>query len=456
MNPILKGLRGTVIAVAVAGLVQSVGSIALGPFADASSSQMTATTAVNVRAGASTGSARVGILYRGERVQAVSASNGWTAVTHRGTTAYVASAYLTSSSVVVEKPSTSQPTGNVFAVATLNLRAGPSLADTVSQVVTKGTKLGLTGTISGSYSQVAHNGRTLWAATSYLAASVGAPTQSLPAVTGKVRATAALMIRTTGDRNFTSLGDVPTGTLLDVTGVVSNGLAQVVWQGNVRWVNNSYVTKVSGSTTSPVAPAPPKTSTQYATANLNVWHAATGTAHSGEIGHGSAVAVTGVVTSGRAQIVVSGAVRWVTAKYLSASKPSATPGGGTGGGGSLNHGFSSGLDQTNANVKNVVRHIWANYPAIKTMYGWRRDVTPDHPAGRAVDVMIPNYRSNSAQGWEIARYFRANAKQFGISYIIFDQQIWSVARDKEGWRKMAGRGGDTANHKDHVHINTHG
>lgn len=454
VNPILKGLRGTVVAVALAGLVQSVGSIALGPLADASIGQVTATTAVNIRAGASPESVRLGILYQGEKIQAVSTNNGWTAVVFRGSTAYVATAYL-SSGAVVETPSTSQPTGNVFATASLNLREGPGLSAAVSRVVTRGTRLQLTGTISGAYSQVNHNGKTLWAATSYLSVTVGAPTQALPALAGKVQATAALMIRTTSDRNFTSFGDVPRGTILDVTGVVENGLAQVVWQGNVRWINNSYVSNVSSLAPAPVAPTPPETTTQYATANLNVWHASTGNEHTGEIPHASAVAVTGVVTSGRAQIVLNGAVRWVTAKYLSATAPSTSTGGSAGGSGSLNHGYSSGLDQTNANVKNVVRHIWANYPTIKTMYGWRRDVTPDHPAGRAVDVMIPSYRTNSALGWEIARYFRTNAREFDISYVIFDQQIWSDERDKEGWRKMAGRGGDTANHKDHVHINTY-
>ncbi|WP_231979238.1 hypothetical protein [Tessaracoccus coleopterorum] len=132
-------------------------------------------------------------------------------------------------------------------------------------------------------------------------------------------------------------------------------------------------------------------------------------------------------------------------------------GGASGGNGtSLNRGYSSGLDQTNANVQRIVRDIWNRYSAIKTMYGWRRDVTPDHPAGRAVDVMIPNYKSNKALGWEIAEYYRAHASEYNISYIIFDQKIWSTARNKEGWRSMANRGGDTANHKDHVHINTHG
>ncbi|MEO7849645.1 MAG: mucin-2 protein, partial [Arachnia sp.] len=65
------------------------------------------------------------------------------------------------------------------------------------------------------------------------------------------------------------------------------------------------------------------------------------------------------------------------------------------------------------------------------------------------------YKANNALGWEIANYFRQNASEFGISYIIFDQKIWSVARNREGWRSMADRGGDTANHVDHVHVNTY-
>lgn len=452
MNLILKTLRGTVAAVAVAALVSSVGSMALGPLADASNSQVTATTAVNIRAGASTSSARVGILYKGERAKSISSSRGWTAITHSGRTAYIATAYLTSSAVVVEKPSTSTK-GVVYTIGGLNLRTGPSLSGAVSRVVTKGTKLSLTGTISGSYSQVIHRSTTLWAATSYLSASAGAPSQSLPAITGRVRATAAVMIRTTASQNFASLGDAPRGTILDVTGVVTNGLAQVVWQGNVRWVNNSYVAKVSGSTTSPSKPTPPSTTNRYATANLNIWNASSGTAHSGEIARGSAVAVTGKVSGGRAAIVHNGALRWVTASYLSITAPGSS-GGSTGAGGSLNKGYSSGLDQTNANVKKIVRHIWATQPAIKTMYGWRRSATPDHPAGRAVDVMIPSYKSNNALGWAIARYYSDHAREFGITYIIFDQKIWSVGRDSQGWRSMASRGNDAANHKDHVHINT--
>ena len=453
MKPIVKGLRGAVVAVAVAALVQSVGAMALGPLADASSSTLTATTAVNVRAGATTNSAKVGILYRGEKVQAIGSSNGWTTVTYRGRTAYVSSAYLSGSGAAATPPQSSAPSGSAFTTAYLNLRTGPSLSSSVSVVASKGAKLSLTGSISGSYTQVTWGSSKLWAATSYLSSAASAPTQSLPAVTGRVSATAALMIRTSSSRSFTSLGDVPRGTILDVTGVVENGVAQVLWKGQVRWVNNGYIKPISGTTNSPSAPTPPTTTTRYATANLNIWNASTGGSNIGEIPRGSAVAVTGKVSSGRAEVLYNGAVKWVTARYLAASAPGGASGGSSSSSGSLNRGYSSGLDNANYNTKSVVRHIWDTQPAIKTMYGWRRGAD-DHSAGRAVDVMLPNYRANNALGWQIANYYRANAKKFGIDYIIFDQQIWSVGRDSQGWRRMAGRGSDTANHIDHVHINT--
>lgn len=456
VNPVLKGLRAFVVAGTMAALVQGIGSIALTPAADAAANRLTATTPVNVRSGPSVNDARIGILYKGEHVQVSSTSNGWAQVTFNGKTGYVASTYLTSAAVSASAPITAAPSaamGDVYTTANLNLRVGPTISDAISVVATKGAKLSLTGKISGSYTEVTYNGTTLWAAAQYLSTSEAAPTQSLPAITGSARATAALMIRTTADRSFSSLGDVPRGTILQLTGAVTNNMAQVIWKGNVRWVNNSYLTRIADSS-GPSNPDIPSTSTQYATANLNIWHASTGQAHTGEIPRGSAVAITGTVANGRAEIVHNGSLRWVTAQYLAANPPAS--GGNPVDRGNINKGYSSGLEKTNANVQRIAWHVWDNYSQIKTMYGWRRDVTPDHPAGRAVDVMIPSYKSNKALGWEIANYFRANAKQFNINYIIFDQKIWNIARDKEGWRAMANRGSDSANHFDHVHINTYG
>jgi hypothetical protein len=72
--------------------------------------------------------------------------------------------------------------------------------------------------------------------------------------------------------------------------------------------------------------------------------------------------------------------------------------------------------------------------------------------------MIPNYKSASgkALGQKVALWAKANAKTLGVEYVIWNQHIWNIRRDKEGWRYMANRGGDSANHKNHVHITVFG
>lgn len=106
----------------------------------------------------------------------------------------------------------------------------------------------------------------------------------------------------------------------------------------------------------------------------------------------------------------------------------------------------------------VRRHVLATWPEIKTIGGHREGGTPDHPSGRAIDVMIPDYKSaaGNALGWEIAKSLQADASKLGISYLIFDEKIWSVARDKEGWRPYNSKSSnDSARHIDHVHVNVY-
>ena len=147
-----------------------------------------------------------------------------------------------------------------------------------------------------------------------------------------------------------------------------------------------------------------------------------------------------MVENGRAQIVYAGAVRWVTAMYLSVTAPAATGD------------YSTGLTGLQPRAQAIVADVRVRFTLIRTIYGVRPDTIPDHPSGRAVDLMLPNYASNAAYGQQIADYYKANAATFGVEYIIFRQRIWSVARSSEGWRFMADRGSDTANHMDHVHI----
>lgn len=460
MRKALKATRGVAAAASMAVLVQGIGMLAIGPMADATDGAVVATANVHIRTSPTTKSQSLTILRKGTSIQSHGSSNGWTKVTYNGRTAYIASAYLAGSTVEVKTPTSSTGAqGGVFTTANLNLRVGPSLRDKVAVVAQRATRLSLTGKVSGDYAQVTFNGKTYWGASRYLSTTAAAAYHELPSAKGKMRGTAILMVRTTAGKSFVNLGDQPRGTIFDVTGVTANGMAQVIFEGRLRWVNAKFLAPVDAAVTAPAKPAPsttPKTSTRYATALLNIWAASTGTKYSGTIPRGSELQVTGKVANGRAEVVVNGAVRWVTARYVSATKPAEQSSAAGGSSTSLNRGWSSGLDKVNPNAKRIAQEVWDRFPQIKTQYGWRRDITPDHPAGRAIDVMIPNYKSNQALGWEIAEYFRAHAKEYNINYIIFAQKIWSVQRSSEGWRKMADRGSDNANHYNHPHINTYG
>lgn len=86
---------------------------------------------------------------------------------------------------------------------------------------------------------------------------------------------------------------------------------------------------------------------------------------------------------------------------------------------------------------------------IRTVYGYsHRNIAgtttlSDHAVGLALDFMcdIPT-------GDKLAAYVQANAAHYGVTYIIHNRRIWSVARKSEGWRKYTG----VNPHTDHVHV----
>ncbi|MBW9207952.1 M23 family metallopeptidase [Mumia sp. zg.B17] len=92
---------------------------------------------------------------------------------------------------------------------------------------------------------------------------------------------------------------------------------------------------------------------------------------------------------------------------------------------------------------------------IKTIGGYRESARDPggHPSGLALDFMTNDIPNGRATGDRLARYLQDNAAQLGVDYIIWQQRIWTVDRAGEGWRPMADRGSDTANHYDHVHLN---
>jgi hypothetical protein len=83
------------------------------------------------------------------------------------------------------------------------------------------------------------------------------------------------------------------------------------------------------------------------------------------------------------------------------------------------------------NAANLAQYIANTYPGVQSIGGVRPDRLPDHPSGRAIDVMIGN---NMGLGDAIAADVRAQAGRFNVSYIM--------------WR--------VPNHHNHIHISVRG
>jgi hypothetical protein len=157
------------------------------------------------------------------------------------------------------------------------------------------------------------------------------------------------------------------------------------------------------------------------------------------------VRVTGTVRGLLAEIAWKDRKAWVRKAFLARTKPTVTaPAAGVSGapcpdGSAVEIGLKP-------NTVKLYRAVCAAFPAV-TSWGGRSGSGGDHGAGKALDIM-----STGSLRDAIADYVRLHASEFGVSYVIRAQRIWSVQRSSEGWRLMADRGSATANHFDHVHV----
>ena len=104
----------------------------------------------------------------------------------------------------------------------------------------------------------------------------------------------------------------------------------------------------------------------------------------------------------------------------------------------------------------VARAVHAVFPQITTIGGYRpTDPMPDHPSGRAADITIPDHTSGEgiALGDTVVDYLLSHADELGIEYLIWRQTYIPAHGERS---RMQDRGGDTANHDDHVHVTTVG
>ena len=137
-----------------------------------------ATTYVNVRAGHSMQTTKVGMLSPGEKVGLTGrTSQGFSEVVYNGVHRWVASRYLSTTTVKPTPKPTPKPahTTTVYTTANLNLRNGASMSASVATTVSRGTALTTTGRTTGIWTQVNYHGHNLWASRTYLTTTNPAP-----------------------------------------------------------------------------------------------------------------------------------------------------------------------------------------------------------------------------------------------------------------------------------------
>ena len=84
--------------------------------------------------------------------------------------------------------------------------------------------------------------------------------------------------------------------------------------------------------------------------------------------------------------------------------------------------------------------------------------TPDHPTGHTVDVAISggDTPTGLADGTAIATWATTHAAALGVTYVVWNAQIWMADNPKAGWVPTGPGSGPTVGVREHVHVSVHG
>ncbi len=172
------------------------------------------------------------------------------------------------------------------------------------------------------------------------------------------------------------------------------------------------------------------------------------------------VSITGARSGVYAEILTGRTTtRWVTAEYLSRTKPKPKPkpkpaASARTTSASAPVGLSSAPCPDGSSIESalqpaavkVYRAVCAAFPELSSYGG--QDGHGEHVNGEAIDFMV----SSSSVGERVKDFLYAHHTELDLFDIIWAQHIWTIQRAGEGFRSMSDRGSATANHFDHVHI----
>lgn len=435
MNRALAATRATLTWIVITASLVAAGLIT-SVQANAAAVTYTASTSVNVRTGPSTSKPVLTQLQAGQTVLAAgSVSGDWLPIKYDNQTAYAWAEYLDKDAKAATVV-TSGPAGKKTATVNVNVRTAASLDADIATILMKDTVIKVTGLASGDFTQTTVDGKTQWIYTKYLSTA----TDTTPDAVAQYKTTLQMALRETASVSAANLVTVPVETTVGGTGVSTGSFTQVIHKGKLGWLFTGFLAAAKGIPAEYVLPT--ATALHYVTeSGVSVRSAADAEAAKlTTLDLGIKVAVTGKAKNNFSEVIWNARPAWIASIYLSATKPKP-----------LDLGTDS-LNKLEPYGKAAVLELREKFPQIKTIHGWRSSsaYSSDHPSGRAIDIMIPSYKTNKALGDAIADYVITHGTRLHVTYVIWRQRNYRITRGY--WVKMEDRGSDTQNHMDHVHV----
>ena len=202
------------------------------------------TDGLNFRNGAGTSYSIIKVLNKGEKVEVISESNGWSKVKHDSRLGYVASQYI-------DKATTNYTIKEVNTDG-LNVRTGPSTSYATIGKLNKGTRVEVISESAG-WSKINYNNKTAYVSSGYLKAVSTSTPDTKPEDTTqqykeiKVVNTDGLNVRKGPSTSYESIGKIDKGTRVEVISE-SDGWSKINYKNTTAYVATKYLDKKTTNT----------------------------------------------------------------------------------------------------------------------------------------------------------------------------------------------------------------
>ncbi len=262
------------------------------PPVDETTGNATATDDVNLRSGPGLDTGAIDVIPTGDRLSVTGpAESGFYPVTHGEQAGWAFGDFL-----ALDGPGDGT---TAFTTDDLNLRAGPSAADEILQVMPAGSDVRLTGEARDGWVAVEFGGTAGWAYAAFLDAGGGA----VPGA-DQATVTSELNLRSGPSTTDPVLGVMPAGATVMLTGEEENGFRGVRYGDLEGWAFNDWLT-VEGGTTAVTTDA----------VNLRAGPSL-GDAVLAELSAGTQVSLTGKAMNGFQSVHAGTTDGWLFAAYL--------------------------------------------------------------------------------------------------------------------------------------------